>query len=186
VLQIQKVYRGHCVRRDVARLRPTSASTSASLTEPLEEVPEEIVMDEEDECLGTLSALTLGRSTTPPLIDGALEVSGELPLESSADATNVDRICAICLGPMLRLREAQQPLLHSSSGRSSSSSADVPLSVTTLECSHRFHRRCLLGWCRQKPPGLCPCCRAVVRVRKSRKEEVMASALEVVEVMHGM
>ena len=143
-------------------------------------------MDEEDECLGTLSALTLGRSTTPPLIDGALEVSGELPLESSADATNVDRICAICLGPMLRLREAQQPLLHSSSGRSSSSSADVPLSVTTLECSHRFHRRCLLGWCRQKPPGLCPCCRAVVRVRKSRKEEVMASALEVVEVMHGM
>ena len=36
----------------------------------------------------------------------------------------------------------------------------------TLECGHKYHRRCLLSWCRQqRGNSSCPQCRAAVAVR---------------------
>jgi|LauGreDrversion4_1035100.scaffolds.fasta_scaffold48503_3 hypothetical protein len=168
--RIESVYRGHIVRRQLRALRPTSASTSSNPDETLEEVPEEIFGDQEGECFG-LSTLTL--SSAP--VDSALETSGELDMmdmmESSSDsivtvplmATVHERMCSICLGPMprhLRNRPGE-------GGEGTIEPAVEQLAVTTLECGHKFHRRCILAWCRQKSPGLCPLCRVEVRARRS-------------------
>ena len=174
VERIQSCYRGHRVRRDVARLRPTSASTSAS-DGPLDEfVPEEIEADDASCCLtDDLTSLTL---ITGP-VDSALEASGEF-LESSGDSVTLTeglrdfraalatgpqaqaRACSICLQEMPRRR--RQP--HEAAADEDGPPAE-PATKVTLECGHKFHRRCLLAWCRRQPPGHCPMCRAEVRVR---------------------
>ena len=46
----------------------------------------------------------------------------------------------------------------------------------TLECTHRFHQRCLLSWCRQRPQGGCPICREEVRVVSRRRSRDGAAA----------
>ena len=167
--RIESVYRGHIVRRQLREIRPTSASTSSNSDETLEEVPEEIFSDQEGECLGDgLSALML--SSAP--VDSALETSGELDMmESSSDsivtlplmATVHERMCSICLGPMPR-HSRNRP---GQGGEGTIEPAVEQLAVTTLECGHKFHRRCILAWCRQKSPGLCPLCREEVRARRS-------------------
>ena len=183
-------FRGHRVRRDVARLRPTSASSSFSL-EPPEEVPEEIVPDEDEMAsrLKDLTVLTEGASL-PALnaaasVDSALEESAEF--ESSSDSLNAacfavptagaplphpplqpqpppyhERMCAICLAPLPRRRKRHEGVA------SAAPVSPAGMAVATLSCSHKFHRKCILGWCLQQPPGQCPLCREEVHVRSKR------------------
>ena len=182
-------FRGHRVRRDVARLRPTSASTSSSL-EPPDEVPEEIVPDE-DEMASQLKDLTvLSLSASLPAlnaaaaVDSALEESAEF--ESSSDSLSGaclaaptagaplphpplqphppphhERTCAICLAPLPRRRRHE-------GAASAAPVSPAGMAVATLSCSHKFHRKCILGWCLQQPPGQCPLCREEVHVRSRR------------------
>lgn len=171
VENIQATFRGYRVRREVARLRPTSSSSSASSSGPLEEVPEEI---EEDLscCLSVTQDLTSLTLVNAP-VDSALETSGEF-LESSNDSladglrefraelaagpNAPSRLCAICLQDMPKRR-------RNDGGGPQPAPTSPGMKVATLECGHKFHRKCLLGWCRRQPPGQCPMCRAEVRVR---------------------
>ena len=165
--RIQACQRGHIIRRDVARLRPPSAGESAS---SCEEIAEEI---EEHEVCDGLSELLLRQQDSNSQADAAesvLENSYTEELESSNDSTSGalaamvatatalrqreqrgEAICSICLNPMFSRRRAP--------------TAEEPGRVT-LECGHKYHRRCLLSWCRQqRGNSSCPQCRAAVAVR---------------------
>jgi len=167
--RIQANLRGHRVRSDLAQLRPSSAETSSS-NECLD-VPEEEIAEEEEEemCSTLLSAMHVDMTRCGPSdAEASLEQSD---LESSGDSTlggplatmvaaaaaarqreeRGESICAICIAPMLSRRHAE----------GTGAGARV-----TLECSHKFHRRCLLSWCRQQGGRAgCPMCREEVRVR---------------------
>ena len=181
---IQAHWRGCIVRRQLGRLRPTSSQSSLH-----DDIPEEIVCEDtptnhHKDALTLLShqmaiatVATDGRNIDD---DSAFESSTDF--ESSADSTGSlsvmcsavqqqqqqqqqqqsERTCAICLNEMKSRR------------RHSAVDHELPLSVTALECSHRFHRRCLLNWVRQQPPGECPLCRQAVAV-VTRKREVRSS-----------
>jgi len=158
---IQACWRGFNVRAEVSRLigsRPNSAPTEG------ETVCEEIDGLEDNldglDVKSVLEGLTLGddEDGVAP-VDSALEQSGEL--ESSGElgdsSPKPNSCCAICLCEMDRPRGPGQPLVPSH------------LRVARLECSHKFHRRCLLSWCRERPPGGCPMCRSDVRVRRKER-----------------
>ena len=189
---IAAAYRGSRVRDTVASLRPESASSTLFADD---DIPEEIQI-EEDSCFNsTLDSKDVNLLAEQMAMafshaaDGGAEsaLDDSTDFESSADSHSGtldlmmaavqqqpprpppqqhERTCAICLGEMLKR--------HRGNPWASSSSSDGPeaLSVTTLGCSHKFHRRCLLGWVRQAPPGLCPLCREpVVVVRKNKRRE---------------
>ena len=169
---IQSAARGCRVRADVKRLRPGSASSTSSVPSGAEEVPEEIeealaVCKAADPLVETLASLTLDNP-----VDSALESSAELDDYQVPRSVNS---CAICLTPMEgRQRRPATPGQTTAHRRLSGSLAlgrsliPVPaaLTVATLECGHRYHRKCLLAWCRQCPPGRCPECRKEVQVRR--------------------
>merc|ERR1712039_32528 len=106
------------------------------------------------------SGLSLGDAEcSGEAVECALEQSGELESSGELEGSTGDglppRVCAICLCEMQRRpRGPGQPLVPACLG------------VATLECGHKFHRRCLLSWCRERPPGGCPMCRKSIQLRK--------------------
>ena len=192
VERIQAAFRGHRVRERWGPLvRPSTSSSVGDELLDEEEVPEEIADNEVDDgsslskgltSLSLMTAAVAAAAASGP-IDSALEASGEF-LESSNDSLAGDlsaalqqpaeRTCAICLAPMQRKPSSRQrglvaagiALAEGSGAAPSSPATPARLKVATLECGHRFHARCLYGWCRQKPPGQCPLCREEVRVRR--------------------
>jgi len=150
--------------------------------------PEEIMIAEDESCFmkDYFTRLAVSEPGQEDDLDSALEESSEL--ESSTDSSTSngtsslsqmvaavaakarkeamegqEHMCSICLGPMASRRRdsAGTPL-----------KAPPPaMSVATLECSHRYHRKCLLAWCRQQAPGTCPQCRELVKVRRRATSE---------------
>lgn len=167
---IQSCWRGFRVRAEVSRLigsRPCSAPTEAgAVAEELDGLEDNFDGLEVKSLLG----VTLGDGGEDSLgtVESALEQSGEL--ESSGelgDRPDPSTTCAICLGDLEhRPRGPGQPLVPSH------------LRVANLVCSHKFHRRCLLSWCRERPPGGCPMCRVEVRVRKKRPVAIAGGELQ--------
>lgn len=196
VLTIQATWRGHSTRAMVARTRPSSAPSSEEGAPPAspstgvspsaeDEIPEEIEGADDDDRAETkdsaVTALALhmaaALTSAEDGFDSALEHSGEL--ESSGELAALSatehaaaaatppelerrasyastRTCAICLGDMAHRRQPPTDLF-----------GPAPLSVAKLDCSHRFHRRCLLSWCRQRGRlAECPLCRTAVSVRR--------------------
>lgn len=235
VEQLQAAYRGHLVRREVARLRPGSASHSESSASPEDDVPvppEEILAADEQEEIGK-DLTRLLRLSSPHAedegammrTDSALEESSELERsgESTSFGSGIDgrgsvltnaaissepcdakpskveerelrqhwphaehpnterkhelqpkqsqheRTCSICL--MHMPPSGTRP----NSASSSRTHVQTGMSVATLVCGHKFHRKCLLAWCRHRAPGTCPQCREVVRVRRRASAEPSTS-----------
>lgn len=198
VERLQAVFRGHRVRRDVARLRPSSASSSYQGDDDYEcppvpeelEVPEDV--DDDGHFIKDLRKLAVCGDGEDEQLDSALEESSELessggstsdslaemvaavaaqqsryergpaPREQVLDSTG--SVCSICLGRMVR------PHRRDKSGKAPEAPPPA-MSVATLVCSHRYHRKCLLAWCRQQAPGTCPQCRELVRVKRRPKEQ---------------
>lgn len=170
VTLISSAFRGHQVRTFIATTRPGTASSTVSAStfeEEPDEVPEEIEPDER-QCREQLHALSIMKTAVrlSPVDSALLETSGELESSNESFEIHEERTCAVCLGPMSRrrhctpdgtLRAKEQPL-SPTAGRA----------MTTLECGHQFHRKCLLGWCLHRPPGGCPLCREHVCVRRRR------------------
>ena len=159
---ISSAYRGHRARAFVATTRPGTASSSASDKSSLDddEVPEEIETEEDYQCRSQLEDLSImAAAMQNSSVDSALETSADLESSGESFDFHDDRTCAVCLGPMPHRR-------HRTEGSEASPAAG--LAVVTLECSHKFHRKCLLGWCQQRPPGGCPLCREQVCVRRRR------------------
>ena len=142
---ISSAYRGHRARAFVATTRPGTASSSASDNSSLDdEVPEEIETEEDHQCRSQLEDLSImAAAVRQSPVDSALETSADLESSGESFDFHDDRTCAVCLGPMPRRR-------HRTEGSEASPAAG--LAVITLECSHKFHRKCLLGWCQQRPP----------------------------------
>ena len=184
--------RGYRIRRQVAHLRPGSAGSSSSRSiQEDEEVPEAI--EAEEQCASTEEVCSsLAMMLLPTLDADEAEPSSDLlaqscsDLESSGDSSaggslaqmvaaatalrqreaSGEQICAICIMPMHSRRRAP----------AASSESDEPMTTSrvTLECSHKFHRKCLLSWTRQRPHGGCPCCREPIVVK--RKAAALAEA----------
>jgi len=205
VVAIQATWRGHCTRVMISRTRPCSAPSSEEGAPPgaslptrdastQDEIPEEIDDagddDDDDDRSGakvcTVTALALYMAATLTSAEdgfdsalehsGELESSGEVPTELHAvtatpsyhrrrTASATTRTCAICLGEMEHRR---QP---------TSFAGPAPLTVATLDCSHRFHRKCLLNWCRQRGRlAECPLCRTEVVVRRRPRPSALDPA----------
>jgi hypothetical protein len=205
---IQAAFRGFRVRREVARLRPSSASSSYqgggdATLDDVEgiAIAEEITIAEDDgePCfIKDLVRLAVSGPGEEDELDSALEESSEL--ESSADSSTSNSLsqmvaavaahsrkeategqeqdplrdsacamCSICLGPMASRRRDK-------AGKAPEAPPPA-MSVTTLECSHRYHRKCLLAWCRQQAPGTCPQCRELVKVRRRPTQQRGAPSL---------
>ena len=163
---IQATLHNHSTCDLVQRLCPTATACSNEGDMP-DDIPEEIHDDdatEDPEVKALASKMAMTMSDEPERCDSALERSGEL--ETSCDSVTLpsppearvspplERICAICLGDMPRHRRRPGPMQEA-----------APATVVTLECWHKFHRRCLLEWCRSRPSGGCPICRVPVQVR---------------------
>ena len=80
-----------------------------------------------------------------------------------------ERTCSICLMHMPPSRT------RPNSDSASQTHVQSGMSVATLVCGHKFHRKCLLAWCRHRAPGTCPQCREVVRVRRRANAEPSTS-----------
>ena len=148
-IRIQATTRGYRQRAYLRLLRPTSAPSSEEGN--AEEIPEEIEEDKEHDVVSEFSALRMA-SAMGAEVDCALECSGDLDRSFDSSPPNVPsmmptaspstvqqhadrRTCAICLGEMRKRNSAEA---------SSPSLAPLPLTVATLECGHKFHRKCLL------------------------------------------